>query len=169
MSVFSVKPIKPKKLKVAAIRLEILNALRKEGRLEKKLLEGTVRHWKRDKPSFEFLIGLTGQDASLLVGPAGGGNGAQKWRWIDEGTPGHWIRARRAPYLRFKVGGRSGSRPNTLAVSAATPGTQWVSKREVWNPGITSRNWSIVVLKMRQNPFFRSLNEALARGLKKAS
>jgi len=168
MSVFFVKPIKPPGLKVSAVRLEILNALRKEGRLERKMLQATTQHWTGAKPTMEFLIGLTGNDASLLVGPSGSGKGAQKWVWINDGTPPHIIRPRNASRLRFRPNSTSGSSPNTLSVGRGGSSGNFVFAKEVHHPGIKARNWNIVVLKERQNPFFRLLNEALARGMQKA-
>lgn len=164
---FYVKAIKPPGLKTDKVRLEILNALRKEGRLQKKMLAGTAKYWSGAKPIFSFEIGLAGNDAVLLVGPSGGG--AQLWVWLDQGTRPHIIRPRSGGVLRFRVGGRAGSTPGTLAVSRGSRGTQWISAKVVHHPGITARDWSLVVLKERQNPFFRSLNEAVARGYEKAS
>jgi hypothetical protein len=81
-----VKGLKPAKLRVNQVRLNILNALRKEGKIVKRELEKTTATWKGAKPTFEIAIGLTGQDAIVLIGPGGNPEGAQKWVWLDEGT-----------------------------------------------------------------------------------
>jgi hypothetical protein len=166
---FMVKVIKPPGLKVDQIRLELLNAMRKEGRLQKKRLAETARHWTGAKPTFEFLIGLTGTETALFVGPSGDTKGAQKWVWIDEGTPPHIIRPRNARILAFRVGGRSGSSPNTLAVSAGRRGSKWAHAKVVHHPGIRARNWAITLMKERMNPYYASINAAVKRGYEKAS
>ena len=100
-TVFEFKTIKPKKLNIDAIRLELLNELRKEGTVQKKELKKTVSTWK-SKPGFESLISLSGGDASILTGPVGDTEAVQHWVWTDEGTKPHRITARRAPFLRFR-------------------------------------------------------------------
>ena len=64
-----VKTIKPKKLAIDQVRLNILNALREEGRIIAKEFEKTTRTWKGTKPKFEVLIGLDSKDAIVVVGP----------------------------------------------------------------------------------------------------
>jgi hypothetical protein len=78
-----VKPLKPKKLKVDKVRLNILNALRKEGRVVKRELEKTTATWKGAKPTFKIAIGL--------------------WVWLDEGTKPHVIAAKNVPNLIFRT------------------------------------------------------------------
>jgi hypothetical protein len=167
--VLNLKVIPPDKLRTGTVRLEILNALRKEGRLQVRMLEQTTQHWRGAKPSFEFLIGLTGTEAALMVGASGSGKGAQKWQWLDEGTRPHIITPRRAPYLRFQTGGSAGSSPGTLSTRPATPPSgPFVRTQFVRHPGNAARQWSIVLMKERQNPFYEALNDAVKAGLKKA-
>ena len=100
-----VKGLKPKKLKIDKVRLNILNALRAEGKAVKKELDKTTTTWKGAKPTFEIAIGLTGADAIVLIGPAGNKKGAQKWGWLDDGTKKNYpIVAKNAPFLVFRDG-----------------------------------------------------------------
>lgn len=168
MTIFNIKSVKPKGIRTKEIRLEILNALRKEGRKQRDMLKGTVQYWTGARPTFEFKVSLAGGDAMLLVGPAGNTEGAKKWRWLDEGTRPHIIRPRRAPRLRFKVGGQAGSTPGSLSVRPARSGTEWRSAQVVRHPGTEARNWSIQVYEKRYKAFFEEINKAVERGLKKA-
>jgi hypothetical protein len=157
-----VATIKPKRLKVDQIRLNILNALRAEGRIIKRELEKTTTTWKGEKPKFDIAIGLDSRDAILLVGPAGSQKGAEKWIWLDEGTKPHPIRAKNAPNLIFRHG--SGFRPKTkVQTFASFPGANkgpWVSKKRVIHPGIKARKWSETIQRKRRNPFVKRIARA---------
>ena len=73
---FLIKPIKPGKIKAKWIRLELLNALRREGTQDKKLLRKTVATWRR-KPRFEksFTIQISDKDKTRMTVPVTFGRG----------------------------------------------------------------------------------------------
>lgn len=74
------KSIKPARLREKAMRLELLNAMRKAGTgIKKDLLKPTAT-WKH-KPKFEVLVSLTGPGPVVLVA-----TDDDIYRWIDEGT-----------------------------------------------------------------------------------
>ena len=169
MTVFFAKAIKPPKLKIDEVRLAILNALKKEGRLEAKKLQETTQHWKGAKPTFDFTVSLAGgKEALLLTGVSGDTEGAQKWIWLNYGTKRHVITARRAPFLQFRVGGRAGSTPRSWSTSAAVPGTEPRRARRVMHPGTKAREWTILLYEERWQPFAKAVNDALEQGMKKA-
>ncbi len=158
-----VKGLKPKKLKVKQVRLNILNALRAEGKIVKRELEKTTATWKGSKPTFEIAIGLTGRDAIVLIGPGGNPKGAQKWVWLDEGTKKNYpITAKNAPLLIFRDG--RGFRPKTkVKTFSSGPGANTgaiVSKKQVIHPGIEAREWSIEIVKRRKKRFTKTIIEA---------
>ena len=167
MTIFSVKAIKPKYLRVDQVRMAILNALRAEGKQQVKLLEQTTQYWQGDKPKFESAIGLTGKDATLVVGPGGNLEGAKKWQYINEGTKAHWIYPRRAKFLRFRPGHTSGSTPGTLKTRPSRSFGDYVFARQTYVKGIKARGWTIVVIKERYKPFKERMNKAVKDGLKK--
>jgi len=167
MTVFSVKAIKPASLKVSAVRLELLNALRKEGTVQKNLLKGTTKYWEGDKPTFVSEISLAGNDAVLLVGASGSTKGAEKWQYLDDGTKAYWVYPRRAKMLRFRPGHTSGSRPGTLDVKPSRSYGDYVYSRGHRVSGIKARGWTKVVLKQRYKPFRERMNVALTAGLQK--
>jgi hypothetical protein len=157
------KSIKPKKLKIKEVRLNILNELRAEGRAVKKEFDKTTATWKGAKPTFTFAIGLTGKDAIVLVGPAGNQEGAQKWVWLDEGTKKDYpIVAKNKPLLIFRHGSgfRAKTKVKTFSSGAGANTGPWVSKKKVIHPGIEAREWSKEIVKKRQKKFNRRLSEA---------
>lgn len=167
MTIFQVKAIKPTDLKVGNVRLAILNALRKEGTTEKKMLEGTTKYWEGAKPTFTSEISLAGGDAQLLVGVSGNAEAAAKWVRVNEGTRGgYWIYPRRARMLRFQPGYDAGSKPNTLDVKPARRYGEFIYRPRAYiRKGIAPRRWTIVVLQERAIPFRQAVNEALEQGL----
>jgi hypothetical protein len=155
-----VKGLKPKKLKIDKVRLRILNALRAEGKEIKKEFEKTVATWKGAKPTFEIAIGLTGQDAIVLVGPAGNREGAQKWGWLDGGTEAHVIRAKNAPNLVFQTGFTPKTKVQTFSSGTGSSSPPWRSVKQVQHPGIEAREWSITIVKRRKKPFTKRILKA---------
>jgi len=159
--------IGPKRLNVDAVRLELLNNTRKEGTAAKKELEKTVMNWD-EKPKFEALVGLTHNDVTLIVGPSSPTKLVERWNWINEGTDPYTIRAKRAPYLNFRIGYNSGSRPDTLDTRRGYYiGNYWRRKRSVRHPGIKARGWTGIVTKRQMPKFIKSTNKALRDGMAK--
>lgn len=68
----------------------------------------------------------------------------QIYNWLNEGTKPHVIRAKNAPYLRFRVGGFiAKTRPGSLFSGPGSPATgPMVSKKQVWHPGTEPRKWT---------------------------
>ncbi len=154
------KPIKPKKLEVDEIRLNLLNALRAEGVIIKREFEKTTRTWKGAKPKFEVLIGLDSKGASVVVGPTGSEKAVLKWVWIDEGTRPHKIRAKRVPLLKFRSGFSPKTLPNKIASFLGGSFGPFVSTKEVDHPGTEPRNLTKIVVKRRRKRFVNSMIKA---------
>lgn len=154
--------LKPKALKVKDVRLRLLNTLRAEGRLVKREFEKTTKTWKGAKPTFEIAIGLTGQDAIVLVGPGGNQEGAQKWVWLNDGTPPHPIRAKNVPNLIFRDG-RGFKAKTKVKTFTSGPGAnvgKWIKKPAVKHPGIEARDWTGEIVKNRRKQFTRNMIKA---------
>lgn len=171
-----VKGLKPAKLKVKQVRLNILNELRKEGQVIKSEFDKTTASWDGAKPTFEIAIGLTRQDAIVLVGPGGNPEGAQKWVWLDEGTKKNYPITAKNPRV-IKRNGKSVKMPPMLIFrhgSGFTPKTQigifasgsgantgsWVSKKTVTHPGIEARQWTQEIAKRRRKKFTQNIIKA---------
>jgi hypothetical protein len=166
-TVFVFKAIKPKKLKVDEIRLEILNALRAEGRDQRQELEKTTQTWKREKPKFESLIGLERPPggASVLTGPTGSDKAVNKWTWLNEGTKIRWALMSRDWRSKTTVG-KFSSGPGRGGVVIA--GRRAMTARNIRpRPGIKARNWTTILQKRRRRPFTRRMIKAIQRGAAK--
>lgn len=161
-----VKGIKPKKLAIDQVRLRLLNALREEGRIIAKEFDKTTRTWKGVKPKFEVLIGLTGKDTTVVVGPTGSDKAVLKWIWIDEGTKAHKIpkspktNADAKPFLVFREGFSPKTLPNKIASFPSGTFGPFVKKRQVNHPGTKPRNLTKTVVKRRRKPFINSMIKA---------
>lgn len=154
------KAIKPQKLRVDKVRLNILNALRAEGRIIKKEFEKTTATWKGAKPTFEIAIGLTGTDAIVLIGPAGNQKGAQKWGWLNDGTEAHIIKAKNAPNLVFQTGFTPKTKVKTFSSVAGSSSPPWRATKQVKHPGTEPRAWTGEIAKRRRKPFTKAMTKA---------
>ncbi len=161
--VFSVKGIKPKKLKVDAFRLEMLNALRAEGRAVKKEYEKTTKTWKK-KPEFEMLIGLTGKDASVLVGTDN-----EIYGYVDEGTEGHYVPKTGVATMKFRPGYKAKTKPKQIkSYKGGAFGNKIVRRGRWWVKGIQPREFSPTIQKRRRKPFTRRMVKAMQAAGSKA-
>jgi len=164
--IFLFKGIKPKRLSSDAIWLELLNALRKEGRIQQRELRKTVSTW-RNKPTFEFVIGIAKDGVRVATGPGGNKDAAQHWVWTNDGTKPHAIVARRAPRLRFQTGFVPKTRHGQFKSYRGRRFGPWTSPRAVWHPGTEARNWTEILQKRRKRPFTRAMIKAIQRGARK--
>lgn len=160
MVVELVKGIKPKKLRVDQIRLNLLNALRAEGRVIEKEFEKTTATWEGEKPGFESLIGLSRTEARVVVGPTGSKLAVSKWVWADEGTKPHKIRASKKPNLVFRTSFSPKTRPNVIDSFPGSSSPPWRKTKSVNHPGTRPRNFSLTVLKRRRKIFARNMIKA---------
>lgn len=155
---WTIKAIKPKKLRITAVRLELLNALRAEGKVQREKLEQTTATWKGEKPDFESLIGLSKGDASVATGPTGNEKGVKKWGWLNEGT-----KVRRA--LMSSDWKSKTSRRNFRSGGGA--GHMVYASRKLNRPGIKAREWTQLLQEQRRRPFTKRMIQAMQRGLRK--
>jgi hypothetical protein len=158
VTVFSVKAIKPQRMRVDAIRLEVLNALRAEGRDVKKEYEKTTKTWRR-KPNFEILVDVTAKDASVLVG-----TDDKIYGYVDFGTRPHLIRARNAPRLAFQTGFDPKTRPGVIGSGPGRRFGPTVHPVAVMHPGGKARKFSETIQKRRRKKFTRRMIKAIQSG-----
>jgi len=161
--VFQFKAIKPKKLKIDKIRMEILNALRAEGRDVTKEYEKTTASW-RVKPKFETMIGLTrAEGASVFVG-----TDDEIYGYVDQGTRPHVIRPRRARFLRFRTGYKAKTSPRKIGSGPGGASGPVRFAKIVHHPGTQPREFSPTIRKRRRRKFTRRMVKAMQAGAKKA-
>lgn len=164
-SVIEVKQIKPAKLKIDKVRLEILNTLRAEGKEIIDDYEQTVQTW-RNKPTFEQAISLSGGDATVLVTPDGPNR--QQFEYVDKGTRPHIIRPRRATVLRFKGTYRAKTQSGVIGSGPGGASGADVYRQFVNHPGTEARRFSEIIEQRRRKRFQSAVVDAMQRGMEKA-
>ncbi len=109
------------------------------------LYEKTVKTW-RTKVNFAKRKTRIGRSI---------GTSSVVYAFVDLGTKPHVIRAKRAPALRFRVGGfKPKTKVNTLNSYKGAPGQSWVSRESVNHPGTKARNFTkIIEEKMRKRQY----------------
>jgi hypothetical protein len=153
-------PIKPGKIRPDKLRLRLLNAMRKEGTQQRRLLRQTVSSWQGAKPDFKTDISLAGGDIAVRTEPTGG-EGRDKWIWLDQGTRIRWA-LMSSDWQSKTTPGRLGSgRGRGRAVVVGRRAMQ--QRRIAPRPGIQARKWSEQVQKMRTRPFQRDVEQEFAR------
>ncbi len=158
---FLLKSIKPPTLKVAEVRMELLNTLRKEGTIVRKEFQATVKTWTHEKPDFTALVGISGGNANLLVGPTGDEKGIWKWRWISEGTSVRWAVMSKDFVAKTKVRWM-GSGPGAGRMLFA--GKKFMLSHGIPpRPGIVGREWTQMIEERRRHPFQAAMIDAIQR------
>lgn len=167
MTLFQIKGIRPKKLQVDSIRLELLNELRRQGKETEAEFAKTVATWN-DKPKFESEISLSGGDAMVLTGPTGSDEAVQHFEWVDQGTKPHIIRPRRGRVLRFSSKFTPKTRKGWIGSQRGGPSGDPVYAPVVHHPGTQARELSEAIQKRRKKKFTEGMVDAMQRGAAKA-
>lgn len=112
-------------------------AVRNEGKLIQRDFDATVRTWKH-KP--KFVVNLTERSVSV-------GTDDKVYSYVDEGTPPHIIRPKRARSLRFYAGGfRAKTTPNNLyAQKGQTANQNLTYSQGVRHPGTEARHFTTLI------------------------
>ena len=155
--VFSVKGIRPKRLKVESFAKEIKAALKDEGRDVVKEYEKTVATWKK-KPKFESIVDVSGGEAAVLTG-----TDSEIYGYVDEGTRPHIIRPVRASRLRFKSGYKAKTQPRKIGSQAGGAFGDTVYAMQVRHPGSKAREFSPTIQRRRRKPFTRRMVGAMQK------
>lgn len=165
--VFQIKIIKAQKMNLKQVRLEVLNALRKEGRTVENEFKKTVATWSGEKPKFESLVGLERPpgSASVLTGPTGSNKALNKFKWLDEGTATRWALMSGDWRSKTKVGRlKSGSGSGRVVIA----GRRAMQARGIApRKGIEKRGWTPLIQKRRRKPFTRGMVKAMQKGASK--
>jgi len=174
---FTVKAtaISPKPFNVGNIRKNIRLVLREEGIKDSQQLRKTTEGWS-SAPAMKYAMEITGDSASVWIGPTGTEELVEKWRRIDE--PGraqrHDITARNAPTLKFPWQGPKRSydaKTKPKHFGRAGSGQKlgkMITPKTVDHPGIYEpREWSITLANERIKPFADAVQEAINKALRK--
>jgi hypothetical protein len=178
-------------INIDAVRLELLNALRAEGRAIRRDFQKTTRTWKR-KPKFEMKVSLrrvadegyvevwTDNEIYSYVNYGTGmyiGRGRYRIapkvrrRWAG-GTPGgrggRYRRAARA--IAYPSRTTPKTTPGVLGSGPGSRGGPIRVRAWVWHPGIRGRHFDLAVaaLVTKTDRFQTRVDGAITRGLAKA-
>jgi len=175
----------PKQLfKIDEIRLELLNALRAEGRQIKRDFQKSTRTWK-NKPKFEMKVSLR---RAVGEGSVTVWTDNEIYGYVNHGT-GIWsgrgkypIRPkvrRRGPRGRFRRGAGSlafpskfgpKTRPGHINAGSGSSGGPMVLTKLVMHPGIRPRKFDQAIANRinKTGRFQRRIDRAIVRGLVKS-
>lgn len=161
------KAIKPARLKDDAMRLALLNGMRKFGTQVKKEYEKTTETWEH-KPKFDYEISLDSQGPTLVAGVSSGGKAAEIYRYVNEGTRPHVILPKGVHPLAFQIGYNAKTSPGLISSKAGGSYGEVVYARGVMHPGTEPRNFDEAIAKQMQPRFKRAMEDAM-RDAAKAS
>jgi len=154
---FSLKRIGPKKLfQAKKVREAVEDALDDLSVEALQMFYKTTATWK-NKPN--FVVRQVKDGVTITAA----GKAGEIFGYVDEGTRPHVIRARRAPMLRFKVGGRPKTRPRVITSTAGKSGSVWVGALKVNHPGSEAREFSVVIAERIQKKAAKVMRKELAR------
>ena len=152
--VIETKTIKPTKLNLEAIRIELEKAVTFEGDAIRKEYEKTTRTWKR-KPVFEVVPEVSNTKVEVLVG-----TDDKIYKFLDEGT--------KVRYATMSPDWQSKTTPGFIG-SGPGRGRKLFVRKDRPRPGIKARDFSKIIQKRRQKPFQQSMIKAMQKGADKAN
>ena len=160
------KSIKPKRLKVKAMRLELLNAMRKSGTVIQKDFEETTATWKH-KVKFETLVSLKQPGPTILVSTNDEIDG-----YVNEGTKAHDIWAgyytgkSKHKVLVFPSGFTAKTTPGRLKSGSGGSSGELVYTPYVRHKGSKARKFDALIKKKREKWFRKQMQAAMNKAAK---
>jgi len=159
MSALVYKIIKPSRLREDALRLTLLNEVRKVGTQIKADFEKTTATWDH-KVVFEEQISLSG-------GPQVEVYTTDKiYGYVDRGTRPHIIRPVKAKALRFQSGYKAKTMPGVIGSQGGGSFGDTVFSKGVQHPGNAPRNFSKEIEKAWTPKFKRAMEAAMSQAAK---
>ena len=126
--------------------------------------QAVVRNWEH-QPNFI----AKREEFTLTVRPAG--RNAKIWRYVNDGTRPHKIRAKNAPNLVFQAGKYV---PKTKPIGqfggpGIVVGAQWVSTKEVDHPGTKPRHFDSRISNKMAPVLAKAVRDAISRVFQRTS
>lgn len=123
----------------------------------------TTRTWEH-KVVFGVTVLSRGGEHLAAVG-----TNDEIYRYVDQGTRPHEIRARRKKFLAYRKGGfRAKTTPRKLSSSSGARATGPLRRpKAVMHPGTDAREFSKEVAKKWRNPSARLIQEAITDAIKR--
>ena len=158
-----VKEIKPSKLKVDAMRLELLNEMRKVGTAVKKDYEKTTKTWKH-KPKFEVDVSLKQPGPMLMVW-----TDDEIYGYVDKGTKPHLIFAgiytgkSNKKALKFPSKFKPKTKAGVIGSTAGSSGGDKIVRAYVQHPGTKPRGFEEAIEKLWKTKYKRRMEGAMRK------
>lgn len=148
----------------ATVRNAIVNKMQRKTAPDLKRMFGlTVNGWQ-DKPAFLQKFTNRTDFVSTQVWPGQNTKGGKTYRIVNEGSPAHRIRPRRAKLLRFQPGYRAGTRPRVLNSTSYSRFGNIVSARGVNHPGFEARDFDEEIAEQYGPTFAQDMQDAIHVG-----
>lgn len=158
-----IKEIKPSRLKVDALRLELLNEMRKVATEVKKDYEKTTKTWKH-KPKFEMDVSLKPPGPTLIVE-----TDDEIYRYVDKGTKPHLIWAgiytgkSNKKVLAFPSKFSPKTKVGVIGSTAGSSGGDMVRRPYVEHPGNKPRGFEEAIEKIWKPKYKRRMEGAMRK------
>ncbi len=128
-----------------------------------RLFGRTVDGWDH-RPQFVSRRIDTSSQLGIKVYPIG--PNADQYSLVNQGSPRHVIRPRRARLLRFRPGYKAGTRPKSLSSTHYQRSGDLVTAREVHHPGFEAREFTQTIADEHKSDFEHDMQQAIADGKK---
>lgn len=149
------KVIRPSRLRQDAMRLALLNGMRRMGTKIKQDFEKTVATWKK-KPKFEVMVSLTQPGPTVVVD-----TNDEIYRYVSEGTKPHIILPKRAKALAFKGTYTAKTVPGIIDARSGGASGADVFSQGVLHPGTQPRRFQKVIADKWRAPFKREMEKVM--------
>jgi hypothetical protein len=163
----TVKMIKPKPFKRGAMTANLKAAADKAATDMAKDMTVITKGWSNGGLEFTGKVKSRRDSYEITAEPkAPKSKGAEIWNYLDKGTKKNYPITPKKPggYLRFRVGYKAGSKPNTVTTTASSSFGPYAHRRKVIHPGIKARNWT----KLRYEKWSKKIKDYADKGLKLA-
>lgn len=143
-----------KNLQLPSLEKIVLEEAKKEAKKLKQEFGGTVSRWKR-KPQFTITLQEGGHFEI--------GTDNEIYKYVDEGTKPHVIRAKNAPYLSFyRTGFVSKTKANSLNTRAGRKANADFTKvKQVNHPGTEPRNFTKLIRERSRKRYGNNVIKAI--------
>jgi hypothetical protein len=113
--------------------------------------------WETDV-TFDARVEVQGGNIVIGIGPR---RNSRIWRYVDEGTRAHAIRAKRGKFLEFRGGYSSRTAPGRAHVGTGHAYGPLTYRHEVWHPGTKARDFTKIILRKWRPEIARVIRDAI--------
>ena len=159
----AILPKEPKHLSIGAVRLEVLNAMRKVGTQVKRDYRETTKTW-RHKPKFSSKVSLARGRPVLDVYTED-----IIYQYVDYGTRRHPIKAHNpSGRLHFMKTFYPKTIPGVLGSVKGASFPPWAAPQEVMHPGTKARRFTPLIEARHSRSLSIAIDGAIKRALEKS-